>query len=96
MARGISFTGEHLTRFLAGQKRWQEARDRRVKETEAGRASTFADFCRSHGLCPDCAGSGVTLRGNGVGFKAAGLNGNLPLYEECAICSGSGRIVAPS
>ena len=96
MPRGVSFSGEHLSRYLAGQKRWNEAREWRAKEAEAGRPSTYADFCRAHGLCPTCAATGVRLNENGVGFKTAGLNGNLPLYEQCEACGGKGRTVSPS
>ena len=96
MARGVPFTGEYLSRYLAAQKRWQEAREWRAKETEAGRPSSWHDFCRAHGLCTACAASGVSLNANGVGFKTLGWNGNLPLYEECTACAGTGKIVTPS
>jgi hypothetical protein len=96
MARGIAFTGEYLSRYLAAQKRWHEARDWRTKEAEAGRPSAWQDFCRAHGLCAACAASGVSLNDNGVGFKTAGWRGNLPLYQQCDTCSGTGRIVVPS
>jgi hypothetical protein len=96
MPRGIPFTGEYLSRYLAAQKRWSEARDWRAKETEAGRPSTHSDFFRAHGLCPACAAAGIRLNENGVGFRTIGWNGNLPLYEECEACGGTGKIVTPS
>ena len=96
MARAVSFTGERLTRYLAANKRWQEARDWRAKETEAGRSSAYDDFCKAHGLCSACAASGVGRNGNGVGFKVLGWSDSLPLYEECQSCGGTGRIVNPS
>lgn len=96
MTRGVAFTGEHLSRYLAAQKRWNEAREWRAKESEAGRPSHFADFCRAHGLCPACSATGVTLNENGVGFKTVGWGGNLPVYEKCNACSGTGKVVTPS
>jgi hypothetical protein len=96
MPRGVPFTGEYLSRYLAGQKRWNEAREWRAKEIEAGRPATYGDFCRAHGLCSACAATGVRLNENGVGFRAVGWNGNLPLYEECDACAGSGKIMTPS
>jgi hypothetical protein len=96
MPRGVPFTGESLSRYLAGQKRWNEAREWRARETEAGRPSAYGDFCRAHGLCPACAATGVSLNENGAGFKTVGSSGNLPLYEQCGACGGTGRIVNPS
>ncbi|HUB17254.1 MAG TPA: hypothetical protein VL990_01385 [Acidobacteriaceae bacterium] len=96
MARSVPFTGEHLARFLAGQKRWNDAREWRARQTEAGRPSTWLDFCRSHGICAACAAAGVALNGNGVGFKTLGWSANLPLYEECTACGGTGKVVTPS
>jgi hypothetical protein len=96
MARGVPLTGEYLSRYLAAQKRWHEAREWRSRETAAGRPSTYANFSRAHGLCSACAASGVSLNDNGVGFRTVEWNGNLPLYEECAACGGTGRIVSPS
>jgi len=97
MARAVPFTGEYLLRYLAGQKRWNEAREWRTKEKEAGRSSSWQDFCRSHGLCPACAAAGIRLKDSGVGFRYADSNGgNLPLYEECEACGGTGRVVTPS
>ena len=96
MARGVAFTGEYLSRYLAAQKRWHDARDWRAREADAGRPSAWNDFCRAHGLCPACAATGVRVSDNGVGFKTAGWSGNLPLYEECVACGGTGRIVSPS
>jgi hypothetical protein len=84
MPRGVSFTGEYLTRYLAGQKRWNEARDWRAKEAAAGRPSTYRDYCHAHGLCPACAATGISL------------NGNLLQYEECEACGGTGKIITPS
>ncbi|MGB9031509.1 MAG: hypothetical protein WCC27_15415 [Acidobacteriaceae bacterium] len=96
MPRGVSFTGEYLSRYLAGQKRWNEARDWRAKESEAGRPSTYRDYCQAHGLCSACAATGISLNDNGSGFKAIGWNGNLLQYEECGACGGTGKIVTPS
>ena len=96
MARGVAFTGEYLSRYLGAQKRWQEARDWRAKENDAGRPSTWNEFCQAQGLCLSCAASGISLNGKGVGFKTVGWSGNLPLYEECPACGGSGKIVTPS
>ena len=96
MARGVPFTGEYLSRYLAGKKRWKEAKEWRAKETHAGRSSTWEDFCRAHGLCHACAASGVSINETGAGFRTAGSSGSLPLYEECDVCGGTGKIVLPS
>lgn len=96
MTRGVPLTGEYLSRYLAAQKRWNEAREWRAKEAGAGRPSSYQDFCRAHGLCPACAASGIALNKNGAGFRTIGSNGSLPLYEECAVCVGTGKIVHPS
>jgi hypothetical protein len=96
MPHGVPFTGEYLARYLAGQKRWNEAKEWRAKEAAAGRSSAYGDYCRSHGLCAACAAAGISLNDNGSGFKAVGWKGNLQLYEECEACGGTGKIVIPS
>jgi DnaJ-class molecular chaperone len=95
-SRAVPFTGESVSRYLASLKKWKENRDWRTKETEAGRPSTFEDYCRAHGLCPACAASGITRNENGTGFKAIGWNGKVQLFEECFVCGGTGKITVPS
>lgn len=96
MTRSIPFTGECLARYLAAQRRWNEAREWRAKEAAAGRSSTWDDFCRAHGLCSACAASGIAIHDNGVGFRTVASGGGLPLYEECDACGGTGQIVTPN
>ncbi len=96
MPQGVSFTGEYLSRYLAAQKRWKDGREWRAKEAEAGRPSTFEDYCRAHGMCAACEASGISRNEDGVGFKAVGWDGNLQLYEKCSHCDGTGKIVSPS
>jgi len=95
MPQSVSFTGEYLARYLAAQKRWKEGREWRAKEAEAGRPSTFEDYCRAHGMCVACEASGISRNENGIGFKATGWDGNLQLYEQCSICDGTGKINVP-
>jgi len=96
MVRSVPFTGESLSRYLAAQKRWNEAREWRARESEAGRPFAWTDYCRAQGWCAHCGASGIRLNDTGAGFKAAGHNGSLPLYEECETCGGTGRILKPS
>jgi hypothetical protein len=96
MPQGVPFTGEYLSRYLAAQKRWKEGREWRTKEAEAGRPSTYEDYCRAHGMCSACEASGISRNDNGIGFKAVGWDGNRLLYEQCTVCGGTGRITTPS
>jgi hypothetical protein len=96
MSQGVPFTGEFLSRYLAGQKRWKEGREWRAKEAEAGRPSMYEDYCRAHGMCCACEASGISRNDNGIGFKAVGWDGNFQLYEQCSVCGGTGRILTPS
>jgi hypothetical protein len=73
-------------------KRW------RIDEEAAGRSATFEDFYAAHGLCLDCLASGTQMIGwsdptNAIDLKAAEAFGltQLPLYEICRTCGGSGK-----
>jgi hypothetical protein len=62
----------------------------RTREAAAGRPSSFAEFCRTHGLCVSCLGEGLTHNDNGVGFKVVGMDGDTQLFEQCSVCGGTG------
>lgn len=63
----------------------------RTREANAGRPSSYADFCRAYGLCVTCRGEGVTYNENRVGFKVVGIDGDTRLFEQCPVCGGTGK-----
>jgi hypothetical protein len=67
----------------------QEVTDWREQEQIADRPSGLEDFYRSHGLCWRC-------RSRGYDPAAVGMNGNLPLFEECDACRGTGASFNPT
>jgi hypothetical protein len=69
----------------------EEAKAWRTKEAEAGRPSSYEEFCRLHGLCMTCFGEGVRRNDNGVGFKVVGMDGDTRLFEQCQVCGGTGK-----
>jgi len=64
----------------------------RTKELEAGRPSTYEEFCLAHGLCVTCLGEGMTHNANGIGFKVVGMDGDTQLFERCSVCAGTGKL----
>ena len=64
----------------------QEVQDWRQKELVAGKPSGLEDFYRAHGLCWPC-------RSRGYNPAAVGMDKNLPLFEECDACRGTGASV---
>jgi DnaJ-class molecular chaperone len=93
---GVPFAGEYLKRYEANIRRVTEIKEWRTTELQAGRPSSLADYCRAHGLCAHCHGTGLALNKNGMGFKAVGWNGETQLFEECEACGGSGQGAAKS
>ncbi len=61
----------------------QEIKDWREQEQNAGRPSGLEDFYCLHGLCWPC-------RSRGYNPAAVDMDGNLPLFEECDECGGTG------
>ncbi len=55
----------------------EEGKAWRTREAEAGRPSSYEDFCRVHGLCVTCLGEGLVHNDNGVGFKVVGMDGDI-------------------
>jgi hypothetical protein len=90
--RAVPFASEYLKRYeanfldnIAAIKEW------RIRELEAGRPSSLADYCCAHNLCPHCRGVGIALNADGMGYKAIGWDGNTQLFEECESCRGTGQ-----
>jgi len=73
-------------------KEWRRA------EADAGRPSGLDDFYAAHGLCKDCGSYGARMIGwskptNEIYTNAAEELGvdQLPLYETCPTCNGTGK-----
>jgi hypothetical protein len=67
-------------------------------EEAAGRAHSMDEFNAAYGLCNDCGSYGARMIGwskptNEIDNKAAEEFGieQLPLYETCPTCSGTGK-----
>jgi hypothetical protein len=77
---------------LLAVKEWRET------HATAGLSDTLEDFFATHGLCHDCGSHGAHMIGwskpaNEIDTKAAeefGI-GELPLYETCPTCNGTGK-----
>ena len=74
-----------------------EIRRWRAAQSDAGRPSSLADFYAAHGLCMDCRGHGAQMIGrskpvNEIDARAAAELGveELPVYDVCPTCNGSG------
>lgn len=70
----------------------------RASEFDAGHPSGLDDFYAAHGLCLDCQSSGVQIvewrkPADSVDEARAAALGieNVPIYECCSTCGGSGR-----
>jgi hypothetical protein len=74
---------------------WAEIKEWRTKEFEAGRPSGLDDFCRAHGLCPECCATGLARNANGMGNRAIGWDGEVQLLEVCEVCAGTGKLTNP-
>jgi hypothetical protein len=67
----------------------QEIKDWREQEQNAARPSGLDDFYRSHGFCWSC-------RSRGYAPAPVDSDGNLPLFEECEACGGTGSWISPT
>jgi|HubBroStandDraft_5_1064220.scaffolds.fasta_scaffold228111_2 hypothetical protein len=67
----------------------EEVKDWRQRELTAGRPSGMEDFYRAHSLCWSC-------RSRGYNPTPVDTAGNLPLFEECEACRGTGAAVNPT
>ena len=78
-------------------------REWREREFHAGRPHELADFYAAHGLCYDCGGRGAQMIGwneprdekEYESAKALNLS-ELPVYEPCSTCGGSGKAARSS
>jgi hypothetical protein len=70
----------------------EETKAWRTREADAGRPSSYEDFCRAYGLCVACLGEGLTHNDKGAGFKVVGMDGDTQLFEQCPVCDGTGRL----
>ncbi len=86
-----SFTERYLGSLNAELIR--EGKEWRTREAEAGRPSSFHDWCKLKGFCSACAATGILQNDNGVGFKVVEMDGNVQLYADCEVCGGTGRIM---
>src|SRR5438309_2563593 len=89
----VPFAGEYQRRYEAQLRDLVAIKEWRKTELEAGRPSAFSDYCRAHGYCPHCHGTGICLNENGMGYKAVGWDGNVELFEQCEMCGGTGKLV---
>lgn len=62
---------------IAAIKEW------RKRESDSGRPSELIDFFRQHGLCHDCQCTGA---------KIVDWDGEIPLWDTCVTCGGSGTV----
>lgn len=73
---------------VAGGFTIQEVKSWREGELAAGRPSGLEDFYRAHDLCFACRSKGIRL-------SPIDWDGDVPLYEECEACGGTGKLVQP-
>jgi hypothetical protein len=75
----------------------------RAQESDAGRPCELIDYFVRHGICPECHGDGVQM----IGWSApeddaerqAARERNLeelPLYDVCSRCGGTGTATSTS
>jgi hypothetical protein len=72
----------------------KEVKEWRTREADAGRPSSYADYCRAYGLCATCLGEGITRNDIGIGFKVVGMDSQTQLFEQCPVCGGTGVLPA--
>jgi hypothetical protein len=84
---------EFNERYLSSMnaEKIREGKEWRTKEAEAGRPSTFEDLCRVKGYCSVCHATGIALNENGLGFKLVGMDGDVQLFTDGEVCSGTGK-----
>jgi hypothetical protein len=71
----------------------QEIKSWREREHSAGRPSELEDFYRAQNLsytfCEACQSRGINVH-------PVDWDGDTPLFEQCEICGGTGKLVNPS
>src|SRR3569623_804543 len=89
--RTVRFDDHMRLRGRVHTKSVDEIKAWRTAELEAGRPSSFADYCRAHGLCAECNAEGLVLNENGIGFKLVRMEDNMYVFEICTVCDGTGK-----
>ena len=74
-------------RYQDFQSRLPEVKKWRKREYDAERPSGLEDFFNAHGLCFLCKATGTRL-------DPVDFNGDTPLFEECPVCGGTGKLPA--
>ena len=92
MSQQVRFDEHFAKRGRVISESIEQVKQWRTQESAAGRPSDLSDYCHLHGLCSDCNAEGLVLNENGLGFKLAGLDGNMPVFEICPLCGGTGKI----
>lgn len=75
----------------------------RAQESDAGRPCDLLDYFVQHGICPECRGDGVQMIGWSApeddterqGVRELNLE-QLPLYDLCSRCGGTGTTMSTS
>ena len=75
------------TNLLSAPDSFVTIRAWRECEQSAGRPSGLLDYYRAHGFCVACKASGIRL-------SPVDWDGDVPLYEQCEICGGTGKVEA--
>lgn len=89
--RGLPFL-EAISKKVKKPMSLEEVKAWRTREAEAGRPSSYEDYCRAYGVCVTCLGEGVTRNDNGIGFKVIGMDGSAQLFENCPACGGTDMV----
>jgi hypothetical protein len=83
--RGRPWSELARARYSAFHGRLAEVKLWREREHDEGRPCGLEDFFRAHGLCFACKSTGTRL-------SPIGFDGDIPLFEECEVCGGSGEM----
>jgi hypothetical protein len=94
-ARSRPWSELDTQRYRESLKRIHDGKKWRSKEAEAGRPSSFEDYCHAHGLCSACQTVGLTWSPAIQGFKVVGMDGDTQMFEVCEVCGGTGRLPVP-
>ena len=85
--QGTPWTEVTRARYQASQEMAPSIKKWRQEEHDAGRPSELRDFFSVHGLCFTCKTTGMDL-------SPIGWDGETPLYQQCNVCGGTGKISA--
>jgi excinuclease UvrABC ATPase subunit len=83
--------------------RFLEIRAWRAQESDAGRPCELFDYYVQHGICPECHGDGVQMIGWSAPEDDAERQATrelnleqLPVYDVCSRCAGTGTATSIS